>query len=305
MSSTSSPFSVVESVSKLFERGKQKFNELTLNQIDTFHFDIVQGCQLRCIGCPNSILLPKIDHITAEKFAQCLANVDVDRVDVFRLFNFGEPFLHPDLGGLLNVLKQQKWQANKVEISTNAMIFDEKKVRDIMSSGMVTHFYVSCDGDATPAEFERLRPPAKWDKLIHFLEEVRRIKQELESPIELKTRNICMTEDGRARWLSVLGARGWEPEFREWNILPGSSGEPWGRPPIVTNKVCWQMSGVNLFVDCHGDVIPCCAYPDLPPMGNLLTEKFSDVHRGAPRKKMLNFLKTDRVNDKICGNCEC
>ena len=57
MSSTSSPFSVVESVSKLFERGKQKFNELTLNQIDTFHFDIVQGCQLRCIGCPNSILL--------------------------------------------------------------------------------------------------------------------------------------------------------------------------------------------------------------------------------------------------------
>ena len=243
MSSTSSPFSVVESVSKLFERGKQKFNELTLNQIDTFHFDIVQGCQLRCIGCPNSILLPKIDHITAEKFAQCLANVDVDRVDVFRLFNFGEPFLHPDLGGLLKVLKQQKWQANKVEISTNAMIFDEKKVRDIMSSGMVTHFYVSCDGDGTPAEFERLRPPAKWDKLIDFLEEVRRIKQELGSPIELKTRNICMTEDGRARWLSVLGARGWEPEFREWNILPGSSGEPWGRPRLSPTKFAGKCRG--------------------------------------------------------------
>ncbi len=296
--------SILNSVNRLFEVGKRKLNELTLSQIQTFHFDIVQGCQLRCIGCPNSTLLPKIDHIDPEQFSICLGNVDVERVSVFRLFNFGEPFLHPDLRGLLEVLKVQKWKPEKVEISTNAMIFDEKKIRDILTSGVVTHLFVSCDGDGTPSEFERLRPPGKWDKLILFLEEVSRIKQELNSSVELKTRNVCMTEDGRARWLSVLRTRGWEPEFREWQILPSTSGEPWERPPHVTNKVCWPMSGVNLFVDCHGDVIPCCSYPDLPPMGNLLTKKFTEIHRGALRSKMLNLLKTDRVNDKICGNCE-
>ena len=114
-----------------------------------------------------------------------------------------------------------------------------------------------------------------------------------------------MTEEGKTRWQSVLGPRGWEAEFREWILLPSTSGEPWGRAPVVTNKLCWQLMGVKLFVDCHGDVIPCCAFPDLAPMGNLLTQKFSEVQRGALREKMKNFLKTDRVNDKICGNCEC
>src|SRR5262249_17378717 len=118
-----------------------------LDRIGIFHFDIVQGCQLSCIGCPNSILHPKIEHISPELFDLCLKNVDVKNVDLLRLFNYGEPFLHPNIKGLLDVLKQQTWKANVVEISTNGMIFDEQKVRDIISSKAVTHFFVSCDGD--------------------------------------------------------------------------------------------------------------------------------------------------------------
>ena len=31
--------------------------------IYNLHFDIVHGCQLRCVGCPNSILQPKIKRM--------------------------------------------------------------------------------------------------------------------------------------------------------------------------------------------------------------------------------------------------
>jgi len=295
---------ILNLVSPLVGATQRKLNEYRLDTIGTFHFDIVQGCQLRCIGCPNSILLPKIDHITPEAFDVCLQNVDVKRVKVMRLFNFGEPFLHPDLKGLMDVLKTQTWQLDRLEVSTNAMIFDEKKLRDVIGSGVVTHLFVSCDGDGTPAEFERLRPPAKWNKLITFLEGAARIKQELGSPIRLGTRNVCPTDEGRQRWSEVLRPRGWEPEFRDWLALPNTSGKPWDRELKVSNKVCWPMSGVNLFVNAQGDVIPCCNYPDMVPMGNLKTQKFSDVHRGTLRRQMLNLLKTDRVNDKICGQCE-
>jgi len=96
---------ILNLVSPLVGATQRKLNEYRLDTIGTFHFDIVQGCQLRCIGCPNSILLPKIDHITPEAFDVCLQNVDVKRVKVMRLFNFGEPFLHPDLKGLMDVLK--------------------------------------------------------------------------------------------------------------------------------------------------------------------------------------------------------
>jgi len=58
------------------------------------HFDIVHGCQLRCVGCPNSTLEPKIHRIPVEDFALCLGNIDVERIHTLRLYNYGEPLLH-------------------------------------------------------------------------------------------------------------------------------------------------------------------------------------------------------------------
>jgi hypothetical protein len=42
------------------------------SSIYNFHFDIVQGCQLRCLGCPNSTLQPKIKRMSREDFERCL-----------------------------------------------------------------------------------------------------------------------------------------------------------------------------------------------------------------------------------------
>lgn len=275
-----------------------------LKRIATFHFDIVQGCQLSCVGCPNSTLHPKIDHIKPELFDACLKNVDVEEIDLLRLFNYGEPFLHPNIKGVLDVLKQQTWRAKVVEISTNGMIFDEQKVRDIISSGAVDVFFVSCDGDGTPESFEQLRPPAKWDKLLHFLKGVARIKQELGSNIRLRTRTVSPSFEGQLRWRHVVEPLGWEPEFRGWIVLPNTSGRPWDRPVEVQNRSCNFVEGVNLFVNCHGNVIPCCAYPDLESWGNLQTEKFSEIHLGKRRQAFREHLNTNRINDKICGECE-
>ena len=57
------------------------------------HIDVVHGCQLRCVGCPNSLLQPKIVPVEPAFFARMLGNVDVERIHTLRLFNFGEPLL--------------------------------------------------------------------------------------------------------------------------------------------------------------------------------------------------------------------
>jgi hypothetical protein len=295
---------VIQKVKPLVWDARKRLEDYRLERIGVFHFDIVQGCQLGCIGCPNSILHPKIDHISPETFERCLENVDVKYVDLLRLFNYGEPFLHPNIKGLLDALKRQPWKASAVEVSTNAMIFDEQKVRDIMNSKAVTVLFVSCDGDGTPQEFERLRPPAKWDKLMLFLRGAARIKQELGSNIMLKTRTVCPTAEGRTRWSSILEPLGWQPEFRDWIVLPNTSHRPWEREARVENRVCSHLAGVNLYVNCFGSVIPCCAYPNFDPLGDLKAHKFSEIHRGRLKRQFIEHLKTDRVNDKICGECE-
>jgi len=67
------------------------------DSIYNVHFDVVHGCQLRCVGCPNSTLKPKIKTIDPDFFGTCLRNIDVQQIHTFRLFNFGEPLLHKQL----------------------------------------------------------------------------------------------------------------------------------------------------------------------------------------------------------------
>ena len=67
--------------------------------------DIVHGCQLRCIGCPNSIIKPKIEFCDLSVFEKMLNNINV-KVDTLRLYNFGEPMLHPQLDEIVKIIKK-------------------------------------------------------------------------------------------------------------------------------------------------------------------------------------------------------
>ena len=150
--------------------------------IYNLHMDIVHGCQLRCVGCPNSTLLPKVKRISVADFSRILGNIDVEAVHTLRLFNFGEPLLHKDLPGILAEIPKQRWSTEVVEISTNAQHVDWDSLARALELKVLTRLVVSCDGDGTPGEYERLRPPSKWSKLIEFLERTRELRDR-HSPI--------------------------------------------------------------------------------------------------------------------------
>ncbi|MFW5927095.1 MAG: radical SAM protein, partial [Wenzhouxiangella sp.] len=84
------------------------------------HIDVVHGCQLRCVGCPNSTLKPKIKRMPLVDFRRILGNIDVDKIHTLRLFNDGEPLLHPNLSELVSIIPEQRFRPSFVEISTNA-----------------------------------------------------------------------------------------------------------------------------------------------------------------------------------------
>ena len=124
--------------------------DLRPRHIFSVHFDIVHGCQLRCVGCPNSTLEPKIKRIEVADFARCLGNIDVERIHTLRLFNFGEPLLHKHLAAIVAEIPKQRWRASVVEISTNAQWVDWDDFAAMLKLEVVNRLVVSCDGDASP-----------------------------------------------------------------------------------------------------------------------------------------------------------
>ena len=205
--------------------------------VNKMGFDIVSGCQLRCIGCPNSLIQPKVRPVELSLFKECLSHIDADRVHIFRLFNFGEPLLHPNLPGVIATLRESGVRTDKVEVSTNAQHHPFDALKEVFKMKVLTLVAASCDGDGTPEEYERLRPPARWDRLIEFLRRVKELRDEYSPGMKLITRTICPEESARNRWRSVLQPLGWEPQFRGWLDLPHTKKQP-ERPIPSANAIC-------------------------------------------------------------------
>jgi len=279
------------------ERQPHKFK--TLLQC---HFDVVNGCQLACVGCPNSTLHPKVKRISEDDFATCLDNIDVTSISILRLFNFGEPLLHDRLPALIKLLPQQRWQVGEIEISTNAQFVDWDMVEDIIRLRILTRLVVSCDGDGTPAEYERLRPPSRWSRLETFLHRASVLRDRHHPELELMTRTICMDQEGQARWKQILQPLGWRPEFRDWMSLPEAAQNLSQDAP--GQGVCAYVRERRvLYVTADGDVVPCCFHPGAAVLGNLRHQTFNAIVAEQARAKLMAQMTLGRAEMAICGSC--
>jgi radical SAM protein with 4Fe4S-binding SPASM domain len=268
-----------------------------------FGFDVVHGCQLRCVGCPNSGLNPKILFVTKPDFTLCLGNVDVHEVELFRFFNFGEPTLHPLLPDLMLLIPKQRWSVGCVEISTNAQYHDFKMLEEVYKTKTLDRLVVSCDGDGTPNDYERLRPPSKWERLIAFLRKARELRDRQSSKTALITRTICTDQASQARWTEILKPLGWAPEFRDWLLLPEAKENPSGRVLKVGSGLCTFMARPTLYVDYDGTVIPCCIHPKAFELGNLKHDTYTKI-QASERRRRFEGLLSQRNGMSICGKCE-
>ncbi len=284
--------------------------------LHTFQIDIVHGCQLRCVGCPNSTLMDKVRRIEIEDFRRCIENVDVDHIQYMRLFNFGEPLLHENLTGIFEVLRDQPWRAETLEISTNAQYCNWEDFASALQVGVLDRLVVSCDGDGTAEQYEALRPPSKWEKLLDFLQRARVLRDKYAPDLDLVTRTIVEDVEAMSRWRDLLVPLGWEPEFRDWKVLPESRENRTGRELLVPQDVCTFMApssrfGVlyhgevnQLYVDASGTVVPCCAHPKAADLGSLMEQRATELLSSPQRGAFIKRLETERGSIPICNVCE-
>jgi len=277
---------------------------LVPRKLEMLGIDVMHGCQLRCVGCPNSSLRPRIRHMPVDVFRACMGNVDVSAIKNVRLFNFGEPLLHPDLPGIVDWLGRQRFRIRTVEISTNAQTRCFPMLAEVFKTGRLDRLTVSCDGDGSPEEYERLRPPAKWGRLIEFLAKSKEYRDAHSPNTQLVTTTVCESEEGRRRWRRVLGRYGYTPRFRRWINLPGSKESPSGRDSVVPQGICVYLQQRTLYVDWDGTVVACCGHPRAGVFGDLKREKYSEILRSRRRSAFVERLRTRREAMPICGACE-
>lgn len=305
-------------------RARQPTTEFPLSQepqrahsIFMLHVDIVHGCQLRCVGCPNSTILDKVQRVSVEDFDTILGHIDVEHVHTLRLFNYGEPLLHKNLAGIVARIPKQRWKPSIVEITTNAQYCNWDDFEEMLKLQVVNQIVVSCDGDGSPEAYERLRPPSKWSRLIEFLERTRALRDKWSPATQLHTRSIVEKPSDKDAWRAVVEPLGWTPRFRGWMLLPEAATNPAGREPEKREGVCFFLQNADafpnhpwhgqinlLYVDADGTVVPCCIHPMAGRLGNLKHQTYNEILNGPLRRQFRERMETDRASMSICGQCE-
>jgi MoaA/NifB/PqqE/SkfB family radical SAM enzyme len=277
----------------------------SLDLLTCVHFDIVGSCQLRCVGCPNSTIRKNVTRIDPQLFARCISNIDVRRVNTFRFFNYGEPLLHTELPSIFDTFESARaFEVDHAELSTNAQFVRWDQLEYVISRRVLHRLVVSCDGDGTPASYERMRPPAVWSKLIEFLTRARQLRDRYAPDLDLMTRTVVFGAADMERWRSVLNPIGWRPEFRPFFPLVGGAENLSGRNIELGQGVCVFMSEPHLYVDVDGTVVPCCAHPRAGELGSLKYHRYSEIFSGETRRRFLEVLQESRDSLSVCRGCE-
>jgi radical SAM protein with 4Fe4S-binding SPASM domain len=278
------------------------------------NFEFCSSCNLRCKWCSldhskkrslmtREILAKTLDELAANpKF-------DIDRID---LHNAGEVLLHPDLEGMLRVIKEKRGSFRRkptVHLLTNATLLDERRTAIIIDADVLDEIRFSIDG-GNLNNYREIRRGADWEtvksNVLNFIAQNREKGKKIKTgvicivPPEMSLKTYWMDDDFRALFSRIDNV-----ELRHPHNWDGSEDLHLERKKYKTEGRLCKFLLKDLVILPNGDVTVCCA--DLNSrgvIGNVSKNSLEDIYLSARRLDMLDLYRKGKMeNITLCKNC--
>ena len=283
-------------------------------------FEPTTSCNLRCPECPSGLrsftrptgMLPdQLFRSTIDQLHQKL---------LYLIFYFqGEPYLHPRFLELVQYASAKKIYT---ATSTNAHYLTEENARKTVESGL-DRLIISIDG-TTQETYQAYRVGGSLNKVIEGTRNLLKWKKQLKSKTPFVVFQFLVVRPNEHQVADVkklaaeLGVDAiW---FKTAQIYDYTQGSPL-IPTIdyysryqnngngtyqIKNKLrnhCWRMWH-SCVITWDGLVVPCCFDKDAEyRMGDLKTESFRALWRGASYQKFRGAVLQSRSQVEMCKNC--
>ncbi|MBN1890510.1 MAG: SPASM domain-containing protein [Thermoflexales bacterium] len=234
-------------------------------------------CNLHCPLCPtgNGTLKRAKGRMSFDLYQRILAELD-GALERLMLYNYGEPFLHPQIFDMIALARQAEIHTR---ISTNGLVLMRAAQVDELIASQLDYLRISLDG-ATPetyalyrqgGQFERLlegarllqqrkrqwglrRPVVELQFIVmrhneHELDAVRQIAHELGALLRIKTVGLGKAaKAAQEQWLPA------QPALRRYEERDGRLELAHSKPSGYVCDHPWH----RLVVNWDGQVTPCC-----------------------------------------------
>lgn len=283
------------------------------------YLETTNYCNLNCSFCNRDEVVKKLKHMSLTDWKFVLEKLKDQPIKQAKLMGLGEPFLHPKFSMICKMFKDY-FPNTFLIVATNCQYKINKNFMESLK--YIDLLYLSIDG--YKESYERFRPPSKWEKLINFLEElkkVQRYKCKVTCNYVVNTENIAdiskideLCKEYNIEELRLNIAQDWS-EDKGLSVTDHISGYSLkqidylkknysknikGKAPWTWSECFWVKTGVYITVE--GNVKVCALNTDAEPLGNIFKSPINVILNNEKMNKIREGCKSD-VPTKHCENC--
>ena len=265
------------------------------------YLETTNHCNLACSFCNRDEVIGALNHMPLSKWKELLDKIKHHPLRIAKLMGMGEPFLHPQFDEITREFKNTFPNCYSI-VATNCQypIKPNSKMREKFETSLkyLDQLYFSIDG--YKEHYERDRAPAKWDRLINFLEDFQTVDRGNCDIVVNYVVNAYNVDDikkiDELRKKYNLGklrlniAQLWNEEDSIENNIETSGYTEEQLEYLKTNwkdnimgKSKWEFSDCfwvkeGLYTTVEGNIKMCCMNTGATPVGNIFEDSIENIH---------------------------
>ena len=296
-----------------------------MNKITYAYLETTNYCNLRCSFCNREDVIGPLKHMSLDNWGKLLDGIKHHPIEEAKLMGMGEPMLHPHFDEVCKMFKETFPNA-KLVVATNCQykIDEGSRFRDKFQECLkyIDLLYFSIDGWGE--SYERDRSPAKWSKLLKFLEDFKTINRydcdcvvnyvvnaynvdDIEKVDKLRTDNdlgmlrlnIAQIWDEDTKMSDDMATSGYKQEDLDY-LKTKWSGNIMGKSKWDFPDCFWVQNGIYTTVEGH--VKMCCLNTGAEPFGNLFENSIDEIRLTQDYQNVKKGCETNNPTSH-CKNC--
>ena len=289
------------------------------------YLETTNYCNLDCSFCNRMDVIGPLKHMSLEDWGKLLDGIKHHPIEEAKLMGMGEPMLHPHFDEVCRMFKETFPNA-KLIVATNCQynikegLEFRRKFQECLK--YIDLLYFSIDGWGE--SYERDRAPAKWSKLIKFLEDFKTINRyscdctvnyvvnaynvgdiekvdnlRKENNLGMLRLNIAQIWDEDIKMSDDIATSGYTESDLEYlrdtwrdNIMGRSKWD---------FKDCFWVNNA-LYATVEGHVKMCCLNTGAEPFGNLFENSIDEIREMEYYQTVKKGCNTNNPTEH-CINC--
>ena len=290
-----------------------------MDKITYAYLETTNYCNLDCSFCNRDEVIGSLKHMSLDDWGKLLDGIKHHPIQEAKLMGMGEPMLHPQFDEVCRMFKEV-FPKCKLIVATNCQYNINDKFRECMK--YIDMLYFSIDG--YKESYERDRSPAKWSKLLKFLEQFKSVDrydcdvvvnyvvnaynvQDIRKVDKLRKENnlgqlrlnIAQIWDADIKMSDDIATSGYTE--KDLNYLRDNWNEQIMGKSKWDFKDCFWVNNA-IYTTVEGNVKMCCMNTGAEPFGNLFENSIDEIRKMEDYQNVKKGCETNNPTSH-CKNC--